>query len=185
MPHQEFGLSWIQTCSGWARVQHQIWVMDHWRQRAEPDQVQEPGQQDSGPGRLDQLRQQQLRLHRDPAHRGSEECEKVPLLPRWTLHWSRLQVRHKNIVKHICLRFALKRQFPEREDPKEQLLTHLLGVAIAILVLLISAIVAAAFFLKSRASLRPDNFKFAWQKSTEDISWSMRHCLKNIKISLN
>merc|ERR1712210_319427 len=49
----------------------------------------------------------------------------------------------------LNFRFALKRQFPAREDAKEQLLTNILGVVIAILVLLITTTtLAAAFFLK-------------------------------------
>jgi len=67
----------------------------------------------------------------------------------------------------LNFRFALKRQFPEREDPKEQLLTNILGVAIAILILLITTtILAAVDFLRRRASLREDNFKLKTQNST-------------------
>ena len=62
----------------------------------------------------------------------------------------------------------MKRQFPAREDLKEQLLTNILGVAIAILVLLITTtILAAAYFLRRGTSLREDNFKLMAQNSTE------------------
>ena len=67
----------------------------------------------------------------------------------------------------LC-RFGVKRQFPAREDQKEQLLTNILGVAIAILVLLITTtILAAAYFLRRGASLREENFKLMAQNSTE------------------
>jgi len=67
----------------------------------------------------------------------------------------------------LNFRFALKRQFPEREDPKEQLLTNILGVAIAILILLITTtILAAVYFLRRGASLRENNFKLKAQNST-------------------
>jgi len=65
-------------------------------------------------------------------------------------------------------KFTLKRQFPAREDLKEQLLTNILGVAIAILVLLVTTtILAAAYCLRRGASLREDNFKLMAQNSTE------------------
>jgi len=83
----------------------------------------------------------------------------------------------KDVKKYNCceetypslnFRFALKRQFPAREDAKEQLLTNILGVAIAILVLLVSTtILAAAYFLRRGAGLREDNFKLMPQNSTE------------------
>ena len=62
----------------------------------------------------------------------------------------------------------MKRQFPAREDAKEQLLTNILGVAIAILVLLgTTTILAAAYFLKRGEALKEDNFKMMAQNSTE------------------
>ena len=61
----------------------------------------------------------------------------------------------------------MKRQFPAREDPKEQVLSHLLGVAVAILVLLLTTIVGAAYFVRRGAGLREDNFKIVSQNSTE------------------
>jgi len=68
----------------------------------------------------------------------------------------------------LNFRFALKRQFPAREDAKEQLLTNILGVAIAILVLLgTTTILAAAYFLKRGEALKEDNFKMMAQNSTE------------------
>jgi len=68
----------------------------------------------------------------------------------------------------LNFRFALKRQFPAIEDAKEQLLMNILGVAIAILVLLVTTtILAAAYFLKRGAGLREDNFKLMAQNSTE------------------
>lgn len=67
----------------------------------------------------------------------------------------------------LNFRFALKRQFPASEDLKEQLLTNILGVAIGILVLLLTtAILAVAFFLKIGAGGREDNFKLRQQNST-------------------
>jgi len=67
----------------------------------------------------------------------------------------------------LNFKFALKRQFPAREDPKEQLLTNILGVAIAILILLITTtIFAAVYFLRRGASLRENNFKLKAQNST-------------------
>ena len=59
----------------------------------------------------------------------------------------------------------MKRQFPAREDPAEQLLFHLLGVAVAILVLLLTTIVGAAYFVRRGAGLRDD--KLVSQNSTE------------------
>jgi len=82
----------------------------------------------------------------------------------------------RNVKRYTCceepyidlnFRFALKRQFPAREDPAEQLLFHLLGVAVAILVLLLTTIVGAAFFVRRGAGLRQDNFKLVSQNSTE------------------
>merc|ERR1719209_947610 len=68
---------------------------------------------------------------------------------------------------YVNFKFTLKRQFPAREDLKEQLLTNILGVAIAILILLnTSTIVAAVFFLRRGASLRENNFKLKAQNST-------------------
>ena len=62
----------------------------------------------------------------------------------------------------------MKRQFPAREDLEEQLLTNILGVAIGILVLLLTtAILAVAFFLRRGAGGREDNFKLRPQNSTE------------------
>ena len=61
----------------------------------------------------------------------------------------------------------MKRQFPAREDPAEQLLSRLLGVAVAILVLLLTTIVGAAYFVRRGTSLRQDNFKLVSQNSTE------------------
>ena len=63
----------------------------------------------------------------------------------------------------------MKRQFPAREDLEEQLLTNILGVAIGILVLLLTtAVLAVAFFLRRRgAGGREDSFKLRPQNSTE------------------
>ena len=77
---------------------------------------------------------------------------------------------HQHWIIMKCVfpsRFALKRQFPAREDPAEQLLFHLLGVAVAILVLLLTTIVGAAYFVRRGAGLREDNFKLVSQNSTE------------------
>ena len=59
----------------------------------------------------------------------------------------------------------MKRQFPASEDAKEQLLTNILGVAIAILVLLVTN--TASRFLKRGAGLREDIFKLMPQNSTQ------------------
>merc|ERR1712192_246050 len=58
----------------------------------------------------------------------------------------------------LDFKFALKRQFPTREDPKEQLLTNILGVPIAIL--------TAFFFLRRGDNLREDSFKMRALNST-------------------
>jgi len=69
----------------------------------------------------------------------------------------------------LDFKFALKRQFPAREDPKEQLLTNILGVAIAILILILlitTTIITAVFFLRRWTNLREDNLKLRAQNST-------------------
>ena len=67
----------------------------------------------------------------DQAHQRDKKCEILHML-QWTLHRSELQVMfRKSRFPKIPLtkpRFALKRQFPLKEDPKEQLLRHIMGV---------------------------------------------------------
>jgi len=67
----------------------------------------------------------------------------------------------------LNFRFALKRQFPLKEDPKEQLLRHIMGVVIAILILLLTTtILAGIIFLKRGGNLGEDSFKLMTQTST-------------------
>jgi len=67
----------------------------------------------------------------------------------------------------LNFRFVLKRQFPLKEDPKEQLLRHIMGVVTAILiVLLTTTCLAGIIFLRRGGNLGEDTFKLMTQSST-------------------